>query len=188
MTGPDPASDTKRKPGLWLWLPLGLFVAFFALVFIGLVRPASRDIASQMIGKPLPEFSLQPIAQDRPGLTRADFTTGKPRLLNVFASWCIPCAVEAPQLAELARQGVEIEGVAIRDRPEDLDAFLKQNGNPYKAIGSDPTSSIQLAIGSAGVPETFVIDGKGVIRYQHIGDIQPDQVGLILDKLKEAGQ
>jgi len=188
MTGPAPAPGTNRKPGIWLWLPLGLFVAFFALVFIGLVRPANRDIPSQMIGKPLPEFSLQPIAQDRPGLSRADFTTGKPKLLNIFASWCIPCAIEAPQLGELAKAGVTIEGVAIRDRPEDLAAFLKQNGNPFAAIGSDPTSSLQLAIGSSGVPETFVIDGKGVIRYQHIGDIRPEQVQMILDKLKEAGE
>lgn len=187
-TPPAAATAAKRKPGLWLWLPLGLFAAFFVLVFVGLVRPANRDIASQMIGKPLPQFSLPPITQDRPGLSGADFAKGKPKLLNVFASWCIPCAVEAPQLAQLAQAGVEIEGVAIRDRPADLAAFLAQNGNPYKAIGSDPTSSVQLAIGSAGVPETFVIDGKGVIRYQHIGDIRPDQVQMILDKLREAGE
>ena len=114
--------------------------------------------------------------------------TGKPRLLNIFASWCIPCAAEAPQLGELARLGVEIDGIAIRDHREDLAAFLARYGNPYARIGADDVSAVQLAMGSSGVPETFVIDGKGTIRYQHIGDIRADQIPMILQKLQEAGQ
>ncbi|MEN9719213.1 MAG: periplasmic thiol:disulfide oxidoreductase, DsbE subfamily protein, partial [Pseudomonadota bacterium] len=83
---------------------------------------------------------------------------------------------------------VEIDGVAIRDTEADLRTFLARNGNPYARIGADPVSKIQFDIGSAGVPESFVIDAKGVIRYQHIGVIMPDQVPLILAKLKEAEQ
>ncbi|MDB5725338.1 MAG: DsbE family thiol:disulfide interchange protein, partial [Novosphingobium sp.] len=119
-------------------------------------------------------------------LANTDLATGKPRLLNVFASWCIPCAVEAPQLQQLQAAGVEIHGIAIRDRSEDVTAFLLRNGNPFARIGKDDVSAVQLAIGSSGVPETFVIDGKGVIRYQHIGDIRPEEVSMILAKLKEA--
>jgi len=179
---------TAKRPSLAMWLPLALFGAFFVLVIWGLVRPADREVASALIGKPLPQFALGPATQDRPGLSTADFKTGKPKLLNVFASWCVPCAVEAPQLDALAKRGVEIEGVAIRDRSEDLARFLATNGNPFASIGKDDRSQVQFSIGSSGVPETFVIDGKGVIRYQHIGEIRPEDVDLILRKLAEAGR
>lgn len=179
---------TAKRPSLAMWLPLALFGAFFVLVIWGLVRPADREVASALIGKPLPQFALGAAMQDRPGLSTADFKTGKPKLLNVFASWCVPCAVEAPQLDALAKRGVEIEGVAIRDRSEDLARFLATNGNPFRSIGKDDLSQVQVGIGSSGVPETFVIDGKGVIRYQHIGEIRPEDVDLILRKLAEAGR
>jgi cytochrome c biogenesis protein CcmG, thiol:disulfide interchange protein DsbE len=177
----------SSKPGFALWLPLILFAGFVALVIYGLSRTANTDVVSAFIGKPLPAFDLPPASDDRPGLATAVFAGGKPRLLNVFASWCVPCAVEAPQLAALAAQGAEIDGVAIRDRKQDLARFLAQNGNPFARIGRDDLSQVQLAIGSSGVPETFVIDGKGIIRYQHIGDIRPEDVPVILRKLAEAG-
>lgn len=177
-----------KRSGLAIWIPLILFGGFFALVIVGLVRPADREVASAFIGKPLPQFDLEAAVEDRPGLATTDFKTGKPRLLNVFASWCVPCAIESPQLAALAQQGVEIDGVAIRDRREDVARFLASNGNPFARIGKDDLSQVQLAIGSSGVPETFVIDGKGVIRYQHIGEIREEDMPLILEKLKEAGQ
>lgn len=179
----------ERKKFRWaLWLPLAIFTGFVALVMFGLLRPADREVASAMIGKPLPQFVLRAATADRPGLATADMAGGKPRLLNIFASWCVPCAVEAPQLAYLATQGVEINGVAIRDRRADVSAFLARNGNPFTRIGADDVSAVQLGIGSSGVPETFVVDGQGIIRYQHIGEIRPDQVDLILRKLAEAGQ
>ena len=182
------SNDARKKPKLAVWLPLILFAGFFALVIWGLVRPADREVASAFIGKPLPAFDLPPATDDRPGLATATFKAGRPRLLNVFASWCVPCAVESPQLAQLAGQGVEIDGVAIRDRKEDVARFLAQNGNPFARIGKDDLSQVQLAIGSSGVPETFVVDGKGVIRYQHIGEFRPEDVSLILSKLEEAAK
>ncbi len=179
-------SEPKPQAPRWtLWLPLALFVGFVLLVAAGLMRPKDTDINSQMIGKPLPAFALRAAADGRGGLSNGDFR-GKPRLLNIFASWCVPCGVEAPVLAELQRQGATIEGIAIRDHKEDLNGFLAKNGNPYERIGADDVSAVQLAIGSSGVPETFVIDGKGVIRYQHIGDIRPEEVPMMLAKLKEA--
>lgn len=185
----DAASAPEpRRPGLWLWLPLALFAAFFVLVMVGLLRPADREVASAFVGKPLPAFDLRPAIPERPGLSNTAMADGKPRLLNVFASWCIPCIAEAPQLDALARQGVPINGIAIRDRSEDVQRFLAQNGNPYVRIGADDVSAVQLAIGSSGVPETFVIDGKGVIRHQHIGDIRAEDIPELLAKLREAGQ
>lgn len=181
-------SDMPKTARWALWLPLGLFALFVVLVMVGLLRPADREVTSGMIGKPLPQFALPAAVADRPGLATSDFTKGKPRLLNVFASWCIPCAVEAPQLAQLKAAGAEIDGVAIRDRSEDVAGFLARNGNPFSRIGKDDVSAVQLAIGSSGVPETFVVDGKGLIRYQHIGDIRAEQVPMILQKLKEAEQ
>ena len=181
-------SEDRREFRWALWLPLPIFTGFVALVLFVLFRPADREVASAMIGKPLPQFNLPAATGDRPGLAQADMAGGKPQLLNIFASWCIPCAVEAPQLAYLAAQGVTINGVAIRDRREDVSAFLARNGNPFTRIGADDVSAVQLGIGSSGVPETFVVDGQGIIRYQHIGEIRPDQVDLILRKLAEAGQ
>lgn len=176
----------QKRSSLAIWLPLALFGAFFALVIWGLARPADRDVVSAFIDKPLPQFTLAAASPDRPGLATADFRTGKPKLLNVFASWCVPCAIEAPQLEALSRQGVEINGVAIRDREQDLAGFLARNGNPFTRIGKDDLSEVQLGIGSSGVPETFVIDGKGMIRYQHLGEIRAEDVPLILAKLAEA--
>jgi len=171
-----------------LWLPLALFCAFCVLVSVQLFRPAGSEVQSAMIGKPLPQFDLRPASTERPGLKTADLRDGQPKLLNIFASWCVPCAAEAPQLAELERQGANIVAVAVRDRPEDVAAFLARYGNPYSRIGADDLSEVQFAIGSSGVPETFVVDGKGVIRYQHIGDIRADSIPLLLEKLQEAGQ
>jgi len=171
---------------LILWAPLGLFVLFVAVFASGLIAPASRDIPSRMIGRPLPVFDLPPGAPGHPPLASSAFATGRPRLLNVFASWCVPCAAEAQQLGQLAAAGVEIDAIAIRDRPEDVATFLRRWGDPYRAIGSDVDSRVQIAMGSAGVPETFVIDGHGIIRHQHIGQIQPEDVPAILAAVKAA--
>jgi cytochrome c biogenesis protein CcmG/thiol:disulfide interchange protein DsbE len=186
MNDPQPQPRHKRQ---WaLWLPLAIFAGFVTLVAVGLLWPANHDVASAMIGKPLPQFALRSAIDERPGVSTGDFTKGRPRLLNIFASWCIPCAAEAQQLLALKAQGVEIDGIAIRDQRADLTAFLARNGNPYARIGADDVRSVQLAIGSSGVPETFVIDGNGVIRYQHIGEIRSDQLPMILEKLREAGE
>lgn len=171
---------------LILWAPLLVFMLFLGVFVTGLIKPESSTIRSHLVGHPLPEFKLAPGVPTQPGLSTADFKDGKPKLLNVFASWCVPCAAEAPQLEQLAKAGAVINAVAIRDRPEDIANFLKRYGNPYTRIGSDPTSSVQIGIGSSGVPETFVIDGKGVIRYQHIGDIRAEHIPTLLAELERA--
>lgn len=171
---------------LLIWLPLGLFLGFIALFASGLFQPDDRVIHSRLIGQPLPAFTLPAAASDRPPLASAQMSTGQPRLLNIFASWCVPCAAEAPQLETIKAAGVQIDAIAIRDARPDVDAFLARYGNPYARIGLDARSAVQIALGSSGVPETFVIDGKGRIAYQHIGDIRADDVPMILEKLRAA--
>ncbi len=165
---------------LILWAPLGLFAVFLIVVAFGLYAPSERIIRSKMVGKPMPDFALAVSIESHPALAASDLRRGAPRLVNVFASWCVPCIAEAPVLMELKRRGVPIDGVAIRDRSEDVAAFLARNGDPFDRIGADPNSRVQMALGSSGVPETFVVDGRGIIRHQHVGAINPGDIGDIL--------
>lgn len=168
-----------------LWVPLLVFVLFVGLVTSGLVHPPTTTIASKMIGRPMPPFDLPPAVPGKPPLASAQLG-GRPRLVNVFASWCVPCATETPQLEQLRLAGVEVDGIAIRDRPEDLGRFLRQWGDPYSRIGSDRDSSVQLAMGSSGVPETFVIDARGIIRKQHVGAIEPQDLPEMMQAVQDA--
>ncbi|OYY65492.1 DsbE family thiol:disulfide interchange protein [Sphingomonas sp. 28-62-11] len=170
------------KRGL-LWVPLVVFLGLFMVAGYALIKPADRTVRSAMVGRPVPEFSLPPMLPGKPGLDAAVFRQGKPRLLNVFASWCIPCAAEAGQLERLRAMGVPIDAVAIRDRPDDIRGFLARYGDPFERIGDDPESAVQLALGSAGVPETFVIDGQGKIILQHVGEIRDEDVPKILEAM-----
>jgi cytochrome c biogenesis protein CcmG/thiol:disulfide interchange protein DsbE len=172
----------------WWWIPLLLFALFLGVAAYQLNQPKDDFVPSAMIGEPLPAFDLPPALDGVPGVSSANFRDGKPRLLNIWASWCVPCIAEAPQLERLREEGAEIVGVAIRDRPEDVAAFLDRYGNPYTRIGADDLSQVQLAIGSSGVPETFVIDGEGRITHQHIGDIRAEHVPRLLEELRKAGR
>lgn len=169
-----------------LWVPLGFFLVFLGIAASGLIAPRDSTIESRLIGQAVPEFSLEPSLPGRPGLSSADLATGEPRLVNVFASWCVPCITEAPQLMQLRQAGVSIDAIAVRDRPEDVYAFLQRWGDPYQRIGADTQSEAQLAIGSSGVPETFIVDGDGVIIHQHIGEIRPEHVPELLAVLEGA--
>ncbi len=171
----------KRK---WLlWLPFILGLGLLIVFYLGLRNPTDHVIASQMVGQPLPEFSTGPGMPGQPGTVTADFRDGKPRLLNIFASWCVPCVQEVPVLLRLKAQGVEIAGIAVHDTTADLAGFLADNGNPYTRIGLDQGGRAQMAFGSAGVPETFVIDGKGMILYQHIGVVTEQDIPKLLAML-----
>jgi cytochrome c biogenesis protein CcmG, thiol:disulfide interchange protein DsbE len=171
---------------LILWVPLAVFAIFVVTVAIGLYAPADRKITSKLIGKPVPEFALQPAVASHPPLSSAGLRTGEARLVNVFASWCVPCIAEAPQLMELRRRGIPIDAIAIRDRPQDVAAFLARWGDPYQRIASDPNTQVQIALGSSGVPETFVVDGQGIIRHQHIGDIRPEHMADLIQAYEAA--
>jgi cytochrome c biogenesis protein CcmG/thiol:disulfide interchange protein DsbE len=168
------------------FVPLAVLIVFLAFVAWRLMNPADTAIRSRLEGRPVPAFTLPAALPTHPGLASPDLAAGSPRLVNIFASWCVPCIAEAPVLAELKRRGVAIDGIALRDRPEDVAAFLARHGDPFERIGADRDSSVQLSLGSAGVPESFVVDGRGIIRYQHIGMIKPTEVPLILAELEKA--
>jgi cytochrome c biogenesis protein CcmG/thiol:disulfide interchange protein DsbE len=167
-----------------LFVPLAIMALLFGAFVYRLTTPNDTLIQSQWINKPMPLFDLPPATAGVEGLKSSQLADGRPRLVNVFASWCIPCRAEAPQLEALKQAGVAIDGIAIRDRPEDVAAFLNEHGNPFDRIGSDQQSSVQIALGSQGVPETFLVDGKGVIREQIQGVILADDVPGIIAKLE----
>jgi cytochrome c biogenesis protein CcmG, thiol:disulfide interchange protein DsbE len=168
------------------FFPLLILVAFVAAVTWRLTTPADEKITSKMVGRPVPAFTLAPAVPGKPGLSSSELASGTPRMINVFASWCVPCIAEAPLLAELKVRGVAIDAIAVRDRPSDVASFLAERGDPFERIGADPQSRAQLALGSSGVPETFIVDGRGVIRYQHMGPIEPSDIPELIDQWKAA--
>jgi cytochrome c biogenesis protein CcmG/thiol:disulfide interchange protein DsbE len=166
--------------------PLVLLLVLVAGLVWRLATPTDTSVPSKLEGKPIPAFDLGPAIDTKPALSSRDLATGTPRILNIFASWCVPCITEVKVLQELKRRGVVIDGIAVRDRPEDVTEFLATNGDPYARIGSDEQSRIQISFGSSGVPESFIVDGRGIIRYQHIGPIEASEVPMILAKLEQA--
>jgi cytochrome c biogenesis protein CcmG/thiol:disulfide interchange protein DsbE len=163
-----------------------LFAGLLALMAGHLGQPTQAVVVSHMIGKPVPDFAFSGL-DGGPGLARADLSAGGgPVLVNIFASWCLPCAVEAPQLKALKAKGVTVHGIAIRDTPANVAAFLARHGNPFDRVALDTAGRIMVDVGASGVPETYVIDGKGIIRYQHLGEIRPEHVPLLLQQLEAA--
>ena len=168
------------------FLPLAILILFVGAVSWRLAVPRDDRIPSQLEGQKLPLFQLPPAVPGKPGLASADLESGEPRLVNIFASWCVPCIAEAPMLAELERRGAKIDAIAVRDKPEDVAAFLARHGDPFERIGADMDSRVQISLGSSGVPETFVVDGRGVIRAQHIGPIEAKDIATLMSALEAA--
>jgi cytochrome c biogenesis protein CcmG/thiol:disulfide interchange protein DsbE len=169
-----------------LWIPLVLFALLILVAALALRHPSDPTIRSRLVGKPMPDFALAASQPNHPGLSGADLRKGQPRLVNVFASWCIPCRVEAPALKALKERRVPIDAIAVRDKAEDVAAFLAEYGDPFAAIGDDPRTRVQFALGSSGVPETFLVDGRGIIRLQHIGAVEPDDVDTLYRAWRDA--
>lgn len=156
-------------------LPLavfGLLVVYFA---IGLTKDP-KLIPSALIDKPAPEFSLPPIAgMDGPGFSTADLKKGDVSIVNVFASWCVPCREEHPLINALAQTGIApIYGINYKDKPADAKRWLDRLGNNFDAIGADQSGRVSIDWGVYGVPETYVVDGTGRIRYKNVGPLTKD--------------
>jgi cytochrome c biogenesis protein CcmG/thiol:disulfide interchange protein DsbE len=154
-------------------LPLAIFAVIVAFLFVGLFRDP-REVPSPLIGKPAPAFALAQLHQPGKTLTTADMR-GQVWLLNVWASWCVSCRVEHPLLIDLAKANVvPVIGLAYKDKPEDGLAWLAANGDPYKLSIVDRDGRVGIDFGVYGVPETFVIDKSGIIRYKQIGPLTAD--------------
>ena len=167
----------------WLyWLPLVAFLALGAVLLTGLGRDP-EVLPSALLGRPVPSFSLPPLDEGGTGWSDADLRTGKPQLVNVFASWCAPCRFEHPVLMALKARGVTINAINYKDEPAKAKAFLAEMGNPYARIGIDPHARIAIDWGVYGVPETFVVDGQGRIVFRFPGPITPD---VLNDKILPA--
>lgn len=162
-------------------VPLAICLAIGGFFYVGLDGDPSR-LPSAFIDKPAPDFALGPLPGRQPteravpgGLSRGDLTTGEPVVVNVWASWCIPCVAEHPLVDRLAsKEGVTVHGINYRDKPADASAWLARLGDPYARIGADEDGRAGIEWGVYGVPETFVIDGEGVVRFKHAGALTPE--------------
>jgi cytochrome c biogenesis protein CcmG/thiol:disulfide interchange protein DsbE len=175
----------RPQPIRWPLIPLAVFVVVAAFLAVGLgLNP--REVPSPFIGKPAPAFLAPQMLRPELTFSPKDML-GRVWLLNFWASWCPPCREEHPLLVELARsQGVAIVGINYKDDPARATAWLKQLGDPYVATVADPDGRIGIDFGVYGMPETFLIDRTGVIRYKRIGAITRERLeGEILPLLKK---
>ncbi len=192
--------DTGRAPepagrrGLAL-LPFAIFFAIAAMFAFALRSGDPSKLPSALIGKAAPEMTLPALAGLReggaavPGFTTAELRRGEPTVVNFFASWCVPCVQEHPQLLELrARTGVRIVGINYKDPDPGGRRFLGRYGNPYAAVGVDDSGRAALEWGVYGMPETFVVDGAGRIAMKHVGPITPQMLEMRIVPAIEAAR
>jgi cytochrome c biogenesis protein CcmG/thiol:disulfide interchange protein DsbE len=153
-------------------LPLIALAVLVAAFGRGLTHDP-KILPSMLIDKPLPQFARPGIQPGAPGFATGDFR-GEPKLLNVWASWCVSCKVEHPVLMQLKADGVPIYGLAWKDRAEDAQATLAQSGDPFARTAMDFEGRTAIDLGVTGAPETFVVDKHGRVRYKQIGPITAD--------------
>ncbi|RKF15338.1 DsbE family thiol:disulfide interchange protein [Roseovarius spongiae] len=168
MIESQPPVQRPRWALLVAMLPAAIFAALAGAFLWGLFN-SDDSLPSTMIGREIPAFELPPIEGRSNGLSSADLR-GEVSIVNVWASWCVPCRVEMPLLVELAASGtVPIHGINFKDKPAAALGFLEELGDPYTRIGADRTGRASLEWGVYGLPETFVIDAGGRIAYKHVG-------------------
>jgi cytochrome c biogenesis protein CcmG/thiol:disulfide interchange protein DsbE len=175
---------------LRFWLVIAGFMVLVGLLAVGL-RLDPREVPSPLIGKPAPAFELPLLQQPDKSFSEKDML-GTVWVMNVWASWCPPCLVEHPVVSELARSGiVPVVGLNYKDAREDALPWLKRNGDPFKVIAFDAAGRIAIDYGVYGVPETYVIDRKGIIRYKRVGPLTPEiienKVRPLIEELAKRG-
>lgn len=165
-------------------VPIALFAALAYVLFDSLIAPPPQDLPSVLLNKPAPRLNVPPLDARTQGFGPAELAAGHVTVLNVFASWCVPCRAEAGVLPMLAHlDGVTLLGMVYKDTPANARQFLNEAGNPFARIGLDESGQAGIEWGVYGVPETFVIDGKGIIRLRHAGPLTP---GIIKDDILPA--
>lgn len=156
-------------------IPAGLFVLIAGFFLVAVFRGDPSNVPSALIGRGVPVFTLAAVdGLDRPGFGNRDFGQGRPVIVNVFASWCVPCRDEHPVLVELKRRtALPLYGIDYKDDPKAARRFLDELGNPFDRVGADPSGRTSIDWGVYGVPETYIVDGEGRIAYKHVGPLTP---------------
>ncbi len=168
----DVAETARPWRRLVYFIPIAVFLGLAVAFAVGLTMDPKK-IPSVLIDKPVPEFRLPPVWGRELGLASSDLK-GEVSLVNAFASWCVACKAEHPLLMQLNKAGiVPVHGLNTKDKPEDAAAWLERYGDPYTRTGADLDGRVTIDWGVYGLPETFVVDGRGIIRYKHIGPITP---------------
>jgi cytochrome c biogenesis protein CcmG, thiol:disulfide interchange protein DsbE len=161
-------------------IPVLAFAALAFVLFRSLTGPPPNELPSMLVSRPAPHDVLPALAGAQ-AFTPADFARGHVTVLNVFASWCIPCRVEAPGLAAIkALKGVALYGMVWKDSAKNAQAYLAQYGDPYQRIDLDADGHAGIDWGIYGVPETFVIDGSGIVRLRYAGPLVGDGLTKIV--------
>jgi len=156
-------------------LPAALFAVLVIAFAVGL-RHDPHLVPSALINRPAPDFALPGLYESANGLTRNDLD-GRVTLVNFFASWCAPCREEHSELMALGRlPGVTLDGIAYKDKPEEARRFLGRLGDPFSHVGVDRNGTTAIDFGVYGVPETYVVDRTGHIRYRHVGPLTAEDV------------
>ena len=159
-------------------IPVAILVLLVG-VMVSLLTNSERNdnlarLPSALIDKPVPGFALPQVDPSVPGGFASEDLKGGVSVINVFASWCVPCLAEHPNITRIAEAGIPVYGINHRDRPEAATEWLRRHGNPYIAVGADADARVSLEWGVTGVPETFIVDADGVIIYKHVGPVTDD--------------
>ncbi len=174
MENPTGTVPKRRNPFLLGALPLIIFSLLIAAMGYQLMFGKDPNVVpSALIGDPVPQVVLEPLKSDKPGFGPADFG-GEPILVNVFASWCVPCRVEHPLITAVARDyDIPVFGLNSKDERSAAIGWLNELGDPYTRIGYDPTGRAGIDWGVYGYPETFLVNPAGEIVYKYVGPISP---------------